>query len=271
MATHSSHSDSGFAASGSQPHPRDTGGPSMREKSLPQYLSDSEEEVDEEEQLGFGHPDEVQEIDGNLNISLSNQSKFGGDGDVEDDGEEDEEDDAEGKGRMDGARLGSGTSKEGHEYQLRQNINREAFKGSGFVDQDKTGNYDPRKESDEDLELESVGRGIKRACGEKRKRDKGKGKAQVVVMPKKNSGRRARAEVDEDKYQDMPEGSQSGDLGIDASPPPQPQEGEGEEEDSSSSDIDVEAEDLAANSDVDPEEARMRKAAIKRRPRQPAV
>ena len=286
MATYSSHSGSGFAASGSQPHSWDTGGPSTREKSLPQYLSDSDEEVDEEEQLGFGHPDEVEEVNENLIISLSNQFKFAGDADEEDDGQEDEDDDAEGKGRMDSTRLGSVTSQEGHEYQLRQNINRGVFKGSGFADQDETGNYDPGKESGEDPELESVGQGGKRVCGEKRKKDKGKGKAHVVVMPKKNSGCRARAEVDVDEDQDMPEGSQNGDpdddddehalgtmgdLGIDAFPPPQPQEGEGEEEDSSSSDIDFEAEDLAANSDVDPEEARMRKAAIKRRPRQPAV
>lgn len=61
--------------------------------------------------------------------------------------------------------------------------------------------------------------------------------------------------------------SEMGGLGLDASPPPQ----EDEEEEDSSSDLDLEAEDLAASSDVDPEEARMRKAAIKRRPRQPAV
>ena len=153
MATHSSHSGSGFAAFGSQPQPPDTGAPSTKKKSLPQYLSGSDDSEDEE-QMGFGYPDEDQEVDESPNTSLSNESKFGGDddeeeendddehdgGDDEEEVEEDEDVDDEGRGRMDRAMdMGQG----GHDHQLRQNINREAFKGSGFADHDETGNYDP--------------------------------------------------------------------------------------------------------------------------------
>ena len=108
----------------------------------------------------------------------------------------------------------------------------------------------------------------------------GKGKAKAVAKPKKNGKDRASAEVDEEEDEKVADGSQNGDpddndeglgvmgdLGLDASSPAQ----EDEEEASDSSDLELNSEDLAANSNVDPEEARMRKAAIKRRPRQTAV
>lgn len=111
----------------------DPGGPSAKKKSLPQFLSDSDgsddSEDEEEQQLGFGYPDEEQEVDESPNTSLSSQSKIGGGDDEEDDMDEDFDD--EGTGRMDRAMdMGQGR----HDYQLRQNINRDTFEGSGFAD-----------------------------------------------------------------------------------------------------------------------------------------
>lgn len=237
----------------------DTGGPStFGVPGLP-GLDDSE---DEDSQHGFGGDDDEEIPNG-----IPNTSQFTVN--CEKDGDEDEEgarerrrrDKDQGVDRRDGRAAGE----TGREYELRRNINREAFVGSGYTDHDQTGDYDPEKESDEEPGLERVSRRRKRKSDRKRRKEKGKAKA-----------RRNRSDADEEGEEDeddnmrdaIDQGLGDGVAGLDyldLNGTSQNQEGD-EKNDEDISDID----DLGVNSsDIDPEGSRLRKAAKKRMPLKP--
>lgn len=243
---------------------RDPAGPSTSSRPVLPNFDDSDDE-----DANYGHDFDVhEEIPGESPNTSQSTTPGQSQQNVEDPDGEDEEFEGEGRRRHRGEEVEEEDGEDGgHEYELRRNINRETFKGSGYTDHDKTGDYNPEEESDEELAMERVGRGRKRLSDHRRKRDrKGKGKARQRSA--------SRVGEDEDGEDDDARNADNGlddDVsamdGLHLNDPSQSQDAEDDEDD----DDDVSVDDVATNtSDIDPDELRLRKMIKKKMPRRPA-